>query len=342
MQKSRDEPTISKPIGKNRHPPPASLLTAYDLKIVFELIAVLPFAWLAPVGSFGFIAEVFARLGSVTGMADAQGLGAKINRMANGYLDEESALAAGFELEAWRYQDYMQILRANGPGDWRPDIRVEGFDIVEGALAHGQGAILWISHFTFGTLLTAMALQRAGLQPRHATLSSHGFSWSRFGRVFLNPIRCRIEERYLERIIVDSNAAVSGSRTLMKTLASNGLVTITAGAWVGRQIHELSFLNGKIRFATGATSLARSTGAALIPVHGLWDGDAKTFRVIAEPPLPVPREGDRRRLAEDVMSAYLDRLRPWALRFPGQWRGWARMTACEDPGGGKICGGRAR
>ena len=334
-------PAISKPTGKDHHVPPAALLTAYDLKIALGLLAALPFAWLAPARAFGSIANVFGRAGSVIGLSDEKALGAKINRMANGYLDEESGMAAGFEFEAHRYQDYMQILRANGPMDWRPDLQVKGIDVIEDALSRGHGAILWVSHFVFGTLLTAMALERAGLRPRHATLSSHGFSWSSFGRVVLNPIRCRVEERYLERIVVDNEVAVAGMRTLMKTLASNGLVTIVAGAWAGRQIHELSFLNGKIKLATGPVSLARSTGAALIPVHGLWDRDAKVFRIIAEAPIPIPGHGNRHWLAEEVMGAYLERLRPWVLRFPGQWRGWVRMAAGDEPGRGEICGGRA-
>jgi len=142
-----------------------------------------------------------------------------------GALDEDALDAVCTELDGHRLELRLQILRDLLLRSWRPDIRVEGTAHLEAALAAGRGAILWVGRFAFAETVAKIGLHRAGRPAVHLSRTIHGFSHSAIGRRWLNPIKQRMENRYLaERVVLNDTAPGTAMRRLHKVLLGNGVV----------------------------------------------------------------------------------------------------------------------
>jgi lauroyl/myristoyl acyltransferase len=236
---------------------------------------------------------------------------------------DDSAITA--ELDSHRLELRLQILRDLLLWNWRPDIRVEGIAHLEAALAAGRGAILWIGRFAFADTVAKIGLHRAGHPPAHLSRTIHGFSHSLIGRRWLNPIKQRMENRYLaERVVLNDTAPGTAMRRLHKVLLGNGVVSITVDSW-GAHVAEAPFLGGRLRVATGAPSLAWKTGARLLPVFVRRDPASGAFRVLIDDPLPTEPTRSKGEAQQAAAAQYLRRLEAHAVAAPGQWRDWAKL-----------------
>ncbi len=178
----------------------------------------------------------------------------------------------------------MQCFREYRWGGWHPELHVTGREHLEAALRQGNGAIVWVQSMPFSKLVAKKALAGIGFPPHHLTRPVHGFSASRFGIRFLNPIWTRIEDRYLsERITIRGDSAVAAMRTLLSRLKENRVVSITVDSDAVKTVVS-PFFNAKIKLATGPISLSLRHGAPLIPVFAIRSGDGG-FEVIIDPPL---------------------------------------------------------
>ncbi len=211
----------------------------------------------------------------------------------------------------------LRLLQRYHPLATEPEIRIEGEDVPAGAEAAGRGTILWVAPMAHASLITKMAWRRKGWKVAHLSRFSHGGSPSRLGARLLNPVICRIEDRYLDRRIrMEPDASpATATRELRRRLLANGLVSITALAGEGANL-SLPFLGGRIRLSLGPARLAAATGATLLPVF-CWREDDGRFVVRIDPPLPSD-DGPRRATAAFARSfaGILERF-PTQLAWPG-------------------------
>ncbi len=225
------------------------------------------------------------------------------------------------EAKCGYFEEQLQLLRAYRPGGFAPEIRVAGVEHLDAALARGRGAILWIGHFTFYSLVPKIALYRLGVSVSHLSHPRHGFSGTRFGMRVLNPVRGRMEGRYVrERVLLSSDGAVAAMWTLRRRLQDNGVVSITVREEAQRPV-PVPFMNGTIRLAAGAPDLAYSSGAALLPVFPVRAPDG-SFRVAIEAPIALPAGMARAGAVEAALGQYAQLLARYVRDTPGQWRGW--------------------
>ena len=82
----------------------------------------------------------------------------------------------------------------------------------------------------------------------------------------------------------------------------------------GQRFETVEFLGTPTAVATGAVTLARATGAALIPLFCFRDGG--TPRLILEGSLDPALDGGRA-----AAAAYVRRLDALVRAYPEQWRG---------------------
>lgn len=241
-----------------------------------------------------------------------------------GALSSAQADLIAAELQAFRLEHYFQYLREFCPGGWRATLVLDGLEHLEQAIAAGRGAIVWVGHTVFHGLALKKSVNGAGFRLNHLSRREHGFSKTRFGIAVLNPIRSRIEDRYLRRrIVIERGAEERAVRAAARELAANGIVSITAGDWEGRQIAHLPLMGGTASLATGAPALAHATGAALLPAFVVRQGD--TIRVFITSPIGMDRRGARNDQVAAAMIEYVARLLPVIQDYPGQWRGWAYL-----------------
>jgi lauroyl/myristoyl acyltransferase len=300
------------------------LLVGEDLAIVVGLPVMAAIAWAAPERAWPAITRALAPIYSYMPSGPKRALEARIA----GYLGARRAgatpAAVVAETGRVKIESVLHYMRQYRPGGWRPRLAVSGREHLDAGLAQGRGVILWVGHFVHHALITKMAFHQAGVAVSHLSHPRHGLSASRLGMRFINPIMNAIEERFVERRVVlaldDTSAAMA---ELRRTVERNGVVSITVRD-TGRRPVVAPFLDGTIEFAAGAANLAYTSGAALLPVFTLADGDGG-FRVAIEPPIEVAREAERGEAFERVARQYAGVLESYVVEHPEQWFGWSHL-----------------
>jgi len=239
-----------------------------------------------------------------------------------GLANVKEAEAIAWRAAAGRTEHYIQVMKVMSATGWAPTMEVEGEEHLRAALARGKGAILWVAHFCFNTQVTKMALKAQGYRISHLSRPEHGFSKSKFGIRYLNPLRWNAELKYLDKRIVIDRAKRGGSlREAKAILEDNRIVSISAGAWEGRRVARGVMLNSRYTLATGAPDLAQRTGAALLPVVTTRVAGNGAFRVKIGKPLVAALE-DNLEAIRTATAGFLAELEIAVLEYPDQWRGW--------------------
>lgn len=308
-----------------------SLIRRSDAAVIGSFIPLAPAAWLLPQRGWPLFCRSVGAMRCLLGDGPLRTVSAK----AALALSEDAAGARGIaaRLHAAKYELVMQIFRAYRPGGWRPLIEVHGRRHLDEALSDGRGAILWVGHFVFNSTVTKAGLHRLGYRVAHLSRPEHGFSKTRFGIAALNPVRCGAEDRFLdERIVLDRSRTSEAVRRLRSRLQANGIVSITIGPWEGLQLAEIPLLGGRLQVATGAVSLARQTGAPLLPAFAVREPGSEVFSLHLEPGLTVRAGAGKSEAVMAAVADYAARLEPYVRRYPDQWRGWGEWI----PSGGSA------
>src|SRR4030095_15451446 len=248
---------------RDTNPTTRRIPTPSDIVEILMLLVLLLPAWLLPDCACGIISRFLGRLLMAVRPSQmyakrlviAQGLAALgVNRSA---WDVQRRLVGA------TFERYFQLLREYAPWRWHPAIQVDGLESVSSALAAGHGALLYVYPTIFYNLVGKKGIAGTGIKVVHLGRVSHGLSGSPFAMRSLSPLLSRAENRYIDRrLMLEEGAAVRSLRPLIKVLASNGVVTITAVA-DGRS-YMVPFLGGSLRLARGAASISLSSRAALI------------------------------------------------------------------------------
>ena len=80
----------------------------------------------------------------------------------------------------------------------------------------------------------------------------------------------------------------------------------------------LPFLGEERHFVTGAMSLAKHSGAPLLPLF-CWRDDDGQLTLVIEPPIDVERGA---LAAEAGAAAYVRLLETYVRRYPSEYYGW--------------------
>lgn len=314
------------------------LVSLADARAAGRILAIGLIAWCVPESRWPAVSAAAARrvpptaerVAAIDRLIDGQGFGADATSI---YRD---ALAAKIE-------SHLQLLRACRPGGWRPATRVDGRERLEEALARGRGAVLWLPVSTAYSLGAKIALDATGFEVSHVSHPRHGFSSTRLGTRVLNPIRTRVEDRYLQsRIMLTWQGSMDALRESLRRLRSNEIVSITAGP-DARDPVTVPFLGGDLQIAGGAPALAHSADAMLLPTFPLTEEDG-TVRVSIEPPLSRAAGENKREFVTRCALTFARLLESEVRRCPAQWLGWSyveptgRSQAARDRPGDQSRG----
>ncbi len=289
-------------------------MEASDIGLTIGLAILATLSWLFSIAGCKRFAGRFAHLNSSTLGADRT----TIARVSGG--DDRATSAM---LEQLGHQDLFATilaLREHRPGTTFPPTRVRGLHHLQRAQAAGDGTILWVAHVVHGALGVKVALNRAGIAVSHLSHPRHGFSSTRFGRIALNWLRTRVENRHLrERVMIDEREPKAALAVLRERLAQNGVVSITARD-DARRPTRAPFMCDALALAPGAPVLARKSGATLLPVTAFEAADG-VIEVHVGP--AVPRA--HRRSVEAITACYTRWTEAVVKRQPHQWLGWLHL-----------------
>ncbi len=203
---------------------------------------------------------------------------------------------------------------------WDPLVKLEGVDEIRSARADGRGVILWRMRFCDATVVNA-ALWRAGIWITHLSVPWHGANRSRLGICCVSPLHARGENWYLgERVLIPLDGSPAYMRILRDRLNAGGTISIFAEAR-GRRVATTRVLGMDIAVATGAPSLARSTGAVLLTTHAVREGPQR-YRAIIDRPIEVDPELPRAEFAQQAVHEFGRRLEKCLVERPDCWTRW--------------------
>jgi lauroyl/myristoyl acyltransferase len=216
--------------------------------------------------------------------------------------------------------------------------RLEGSEHIRVALDRGRGAILLENAF-FGYRNASKRILHAQGWTAHQTHDREhigGFgSWSEtsFASRVLRPFFEARERQFCASIIhLSDTDSFAFTRQLADRLGANELVFIAADGRVGQKRVEVRFLDRPLKFAPGAISLARLTGAPVLPVFCIREPEPESeggmWRAIVEPPLQVD---DGSRGVQAAMAGFARLLDSYVRRHPGQYHGWHKLDPYPDP-----------
>jgi lauroyl/myristoyl acyltransferase len=295
-------------------------VTASDCYQVLKLLVLAPPSWLLSIDRLWPVARNlrdWTRRRSVVPNASEAVIAHALS------VTQEQASEIFWTLRNRTLETLLQILALSRPGRrWRPAIRLHGLANLETALGRRSGAILWVSDFIYGTLITKMAFHQAGFPLIQLARPTHGFSISPFGIRFLNPQWIKVEDRFLAgRVVIPGEDASAALGVLRTRLAANGVVSILVTD-TARRTYDAKFFRGTIRVATGPLHLSRTAGAPLFPVftvrsednvYDVWVGRSLDVDDASEPNYGV------------AIRDYVSMLEPHVLKHPDQWNGWVSL-----------------
>lgn len=215
------------------------------------------------------------------------------------------------------------------------DARIIGWEHLEHALAAGKGVILW-ENASFGRRFWAkQILDHKGVRvhqlhgPIHiGGLASHGTTWVR--QHVIRPFFDDAERSYIaELILLPSTGNLSYGRTLLQRLQENAVICVAGDGLRGAKIVSVPFLGGRYRFSTGMVSLARISGAAILPMLCLETEDG-TACLILEETIRVGEDDDKEGQLERVLSHYAGLMERYIHREPASYRSWHMAARVHD------------
>lgn len=240
---------------------------------------------------------------------------------------KRATIVQGAFYTAW--DEIFGLLASKTDHGRQPD--VHGRERVEDALREGRGAILWESGFFGRRNLAKQALRRLGFRIHQVHRETHAGGFRTFGPT--NWVRDRIVRRYfdrLERQFVEDviyfrrSDSLAFTRTMLERLERNEILCITADARYGRRLIPQRLLGGTRQFATGMVSLARTSGARLLPLFCVDAGGR--MRVIVEPAVEMPSDENRDVVVDRVLRSYAQLLDGYVRRHPDQYRNVHALT----------------
>ncbi|MBF8269885.1 MAG: hypothetical protein HW386_1594 [Gammaproteobacteria bacterium] len=200
-------------------------------------------------------------------------------------------------------------------------MELQGLEHLQAAVSTGKGVVLWVSHFHFFSLIPKIAMRRAGFTMSHLSHPRHGFSGTRIGMWFLNPICTHVEDRYLkERVYMELNSGTAAVNTLRERLLAGGVISIAARD-IARKPVRVPCLKGTLPLAIGAPGLAHQTQATLLPVHTV-KMDSGAYAVIIDLPITLDASQPKWIAGEAAAREFARRLEAVVREYPDQWLGW--------------------
>jgi lauroyl/myristoyl acyltransferase len=223
--------------------------------------------------------------------------------------------------ECWLDFFSLLPLRGHAAADLAP---IEGVEHLERALAGGRGVVVWVSNHWAGMSILKRTLHARGypLHKVHAEYHLGGFAgggatWVQ--RRIIGPFFDRHEATIVSSIVTIVPGSLSFTRDLDRRLRANGVVCAAADGRLGWRFVPLPLLGVAEAFPTGVVSLARATGAPLLPTFGL---SGRIRRIVIEPPVAVSPTGNRDDADRAAIAAYVERLERRMRRHPSQFVNW--------------------
>lgn len=208
------------------------------------------------------------------------------------------------------------------PANLSRHVRFEGLGHLEDALKAGKGAILVHMHYGCKQVpLVALGIMGYDVsQIGYRDESAEDHSWVH-KNVHLR-IRMRLEDRFRVKHVHVGKSL----RPAYDTLRRNGILMITGDGiggirGAGENYIPLPFLGRTMLFPPGPARMARTTGAALLPLFSV-QGPDYTHTAVVEAPIPHQITDDREADVRRTTAAFARIFETYVEQHPEHWMFW--------------------
>jgi lauroyl/myristoyl acyltransferase len=207
---------------------------------------------------------------------------------------------------------------------------LRGVENFRKALRDGKGVILWESSYFGRRILAKQILHECGFAIHQVHAENHllgGFMPSRSSATWIRdhvfkPFLEKGEKQFVSEIIyLPDSDSLAFTRVLLNRLKQNGIVCLPGGGMYARKFILTKFLDRPISFSTGIISLAKISGASLLPMFCIQERNGK-ISLIIEPPISVELNVDREYGIENGVNQYISLLVSYIRIYPEQYRNW--------------------
>jgi lauroyl/myristoyl acyltransferase len=211
-------------------------------------------------------------------------------------------------------------------------VEIQGVEHLHKALKNGRGVILWESNAFGRRTLSKQILHENGflIHQVYAEVHLKGFlttdpdrsnSWVRDHMIKTEMERC--EKPFLAEIIyLPSSDSLVFTRILLDRLKQNAILCIPGDGRSGEKLLPMRFLGHTMLFSTGMVSLAKISGASILPILCIQEKNGKTSLII-EPPILIETEVGREQVLEKGVIQYVSLVESYIRKYPEQYRNWS-------------------
>ena len=211
-------------------------------------------------------------------------------------------------------------------------VEIQGVEHLHKALKNGRGVILWESNAFGRRTLSKQILHENGflIHQVYGEVHLRGFlttdpdrsnSWVRDHMIKTEMERS--EKPFLAEIIyLPSSDSLVFTRILLDRLKQNAILCIPGDGRSGKKLLPMRFLGHTKLFSTGMVSLAKISGASILPIFCIQEKNGKTSLII-EPPILIEIEVGREQVLEKGVLQYVRLLESYIRKYPEQYRNWS-------------------
>ena len=223
------------------------------------------------------------------------------------------------------YEFWHSVFSFPYDGIQRPDGRaaeLRGLEHLQKALANGKGVILWESQSFGKRVLAKHILHQNGFSvcQLHGEEHLEGFrnskSWT--GSNVIRPFFENRERPFVKEIIYLKPSKLANNRTVLQRLRHNAIVCVSADGKQGYKSIRVQFLGSYNFFPTGLVTLARLSGATILPLFCIQRNGLKATLII-EQPISIETNEDRERCVETSIQQYVGLLEYYIRTYPDQY-----------------------
>jgi len=211
-------------------------------------------------------------------------------------------------------------------------VPLRGEEHLRAALSRGRGAILMETSSFGGRFLARRVLHARGYAMHQVHGERHlgsgfdpGSHWNWAARWLRRFCEACEMECLAEMIYLPRSDSLAFTRVLLNRLNRNSAICITGDGKYSHRLIGLPFLGGEETFSTGIISLARASGAAVLPLFCVSRSNPE-IEVIIEPAIEVESAAGREASLIAGVRQYANLLERYCRMYPEQFYAWSQLA----------------
>jgi lauroyl/myristoyl acyltransferase len=306
------------------------LLTVQDLYWLCVILIIRVAGWLPSLGARKAVTRGAAWLGYHSARNRRRAIEEHVTRAFGGELSDagRQRVVRTYFREYWR--EALSLLPTAPDRALLGQAHIQGWQHLQEALEAGRGVILWEASVFGSRNVAKRILQSKGIHVHQVHAPSHiGWeglddqsptSWLR-EHVIIPVFRTWMGQSVAEIIWLPQTESLAFTRVLLDRLKQNAVLCSTADGRLGERPLQLEFLGHHASYATGLVSLARMSGAPLLPMFCMQDESGRPTLSI-ERPIRPDAHASRMTASARCVAEWLRLFDSYVRSYPEKYRGW--------------------